>query len=337
MKKLALIFVLLLTFSIQAQDDTTASASNEVTERYVLRVFGDSVFIRGLPTRESDPVGSAFENDSLWAVGRNADGSWFEVRRPGREVNAGWISKDWVSYTFEVGQLPITDFEAGVIGPEPVFDSGFSVFVLTEATLRNRPSVRGEEIMTIPIGLTIPGFERSPDNLWVHVNYLGTTGWVAEFLMRPSADINTLVVSPEFAVTSVPVEIIPVEVQLAQVSRLRDFITPKRDLAETVANFWSLVIEREVVPCNPPGGGLEHFPLSARDVIELPELRRYTRRITTAVNDLNASIETMQRCGVYNEDELSTAFAQSVNARIIFDATLGALRNIEDNVILRSP
>lgn len=330
---------LLFSFNrpILAQDEptsgTAAASPQHDPNAFVLRVVGDSVLIRALPTRDSDYIGSTFENDNLIAVGRNIDGSWFEVRRPGRQQSAGWISKRWVSYTFDVSQLPITDLTTGMIGTEPVYNTGFSVFVLTEATLRNRPHVNGAELAIIPAGSTIPVIERTPDNLWLFVNYLGQTGWVAEFLLRPSGDVRSIPISPDYAGISIPVEIIPREVQLAQVNRLRDFIIPKRDLASSIANFWEVVATGEVVPCTPPGGSFTHYPYTPRDVVELPELRRHVRRLERAVNDLNTSIVTMQRCGVYTESEISTAYAQAINARVIFNAILGALDILERDVI----
>lgn len=317
--------------------DTAQVDSQTVDETRVLRVFADSVFIRALPTRDSEPVGSAFENDSLVAVGRNVDGGWFEVRRPGRDVSAGWISREWVAFGFDIAELPITDLTTGVTGPEPVFDSGFAVSILTEAALRDRPSINGERIGVIPVLLTIPAYERSPDNLWVQVNYLGTVGWLAEFLIRSSAPIAELPISEAFALASVPVEIIPVEAQLAQLNRLREYIIPKRDLIDSVANFWAVLQTGEVVPCNPPAGGYGYYPVTSRDVVELPELRRYTRRLNLAIDDMNAALATMQRCGVYTEGELSTAYAKAINARLIFNATLDSLDVLETDVILRNP
>lgn len=335
-KRLIFMIVILLAvmMPLTAQDEPTAAVSQEQdADAFVLRVVGDSVHIRALPTRDSDFIGSTFENDNLVAVGRNIDGSWFEVRRPGRQNSAGWISEEWVTYMFDVSQLPITDLTTGITGAEPVYDTGYSVHVLVQATLRNRPHVNGDELMTIPVGLTIPLIERSPDDLWLFVNYLGNTGWVAEFLLRPSVSIRSLPISAAYALNTLPVEIIPVEVQLAQVNRLRDFITPRRDLATSIANFWEVLGTGEVVPCNPPEAAFTHYPWTPRDVVELPELRRHVRRLERAVDDLNASITTMQRCGVYTESEISSAYAQAINSRVIFNAILGALDNLEENVI----
>lgn len=335
-KRLIFIVWLLLwpVLPLAAQDEPTAAVSQERDPNaFVLRVVADSVLIRALPTQESDFIGSTFENDNLVAVGRNIDGSWFEVRRPGRQNSAGWISEEWVAYMFDVSDLPITDLTTGVTGTEPVYDTGYAVLILTEATLRSRPHVNGDELMVIPAGLTIPVIERTPDDLWLFVNYLGNTGWVAEFLLRPSVNVRTLPISPAYAGTTIPVEIIPREVQLAQVNRLREFIIPKRDLAESIANFWDVVGTGEVVPCNPPGAGFTYYAWTPRDVVELPELRRHVRRLERAIDDLNASITTMQRCGVYTESEISSAYAQAINARVIFNAILGALDNLEENVI----
>lgn len=298
-----------------------------------VRVFVDSLIIRELPTRDSEQAGSAFEGDVLEAVGRNADGMWFQVRRPFDEVAIGWVFRQYVGFTFEVGTLPLTDAETGVTGDEEVVDTGIAAFILTEAALRDAPSINGNQIGVVPITRTIPAFERSPDNLWYRVNYLGTTGWVAEFLVRLSADADNLPVSPDFTFRAVPLEIIPVEVQLAQLERLRAYVIPLRDLADVTANFWAVVATGQSVPCEPAPGGIGYFPLTPRDVVELPELRRYTRQLNAAVDSLNRSLEIMQPCGVFTEDEHSEAYAGAINARLQFNAVLDRLDALESVIL----
>ncbi|GAB4508426.1 MAG: hypothetical protein OHK0046_00760 [Anaerolineae bacterium] len=311
------------------------SAQQTAGTDYSMNVFVDSLVIRNLPDRESEPSGSAFEGDVLVAVGRNADGSWLQVRRPGTQQVIGWVLRQYVGFTFSVGSLPLTDLTTGVTGPEPLYDTGVAIFILTEAALRDRPSDNGERIGVIPIAVTIPAIERSPDTRWLRVNYLGTIGWVAEFLTSSTADLETLPISPDFTFRTVSLEIIPVEVQLAQTQRLRDWIIPLRDLSDSLANFWDVVATGQTVPCNPPAGGFGYYPYTPRDVVELPELRRYIRRLETAIDSLNSSIAIMQPCGVFTAEQFSAAYAGAVNARVIFDASLRALDALEENVILQ--
>jgi hypothetical protein len=325
-RTIALFVLILLTAAVVSGQETTPS-ENAATA-FVVRVVVDSAFVRALPDIESEMVGSVFENDLLYAIGRSADGRWLEVHRPGNTVNTGWISKPLISFTFAVAQLPLTDLETGVTGPEPVYDSGVSMLVLTEAALRDYPSLNGRQIGILPVDVTIPAFERSPDNLWLHVNYLGNTGWVAEFLVRTTNDVTRLPVDPSLGVTTVPLEIIPVEVQIAQAQRLIDYAQPIYDLASTTATFWGDLSDSKTVRCDPPPGGLAYFGYTQRDIVELPELRQQVRRVPRAIDDLNASLEAMQRCGIYTPLEISTAYAQAINARAILSAVIGRMQMV---------
>lgn len=325
-------FILLLTLWLALTFITPTQTHAQQTTDFTVQVFVDSIFIRAAPAQDAEPVSSAVENDILVAVGRNLDGLWFQVRRPGTIDSIGWISRENVSFTFNVGLLPITDTETGLIGPTAVTDTGVSVFILTEASLRNSPDRDSERVTVVPILVTIPAIARTPDNQWFQVNYLGNVGWIAEFLVSTTGEVSLL---PGVGSSDIPLflEIIPPEVQLAQVERLRAWILANREQTTGIAEYWSLMSTGEIVPCNPPAGGLEYYPVSARDIVELPELRRYTNRLNNAIDDLNETIAAMQACGIYTADEVDTAYANAINARGLFNAILNNLDNLVENVI----
>lgn len=328
-----------LSFPVGAQELTPTPEPTPIPtldpNQYVMRVFVDSAFIRVLPDLDAQPVTSVFEDSNLVAVGRNVDGTWFEVRRPGRRDNAGWISREVVLYAFEVADLPLTDLTTGVDGPEPVYDTGYSTFVLLEAALRAQPSLDGEQIGVLPIRLTLPVIDRTPDNQWLRVNYRGTMGWVAEFLTRAKGELSAIPINPEFILAYLSVEVIPLEVQLEQLGQFRDYVTPIFDQSDALANFWALVRSGQIVPCDPPGGNYLFYPITARDVVELPELRNQERLVRQAITSINASIETMQRCGVYVPDDLTKAYAQAINARGILNIVIRYMDNLETTLLSR--
>ena len=70
-----------------------------------------------------------------------------------------------------------------------------------------------------------------------------------------------------------------------------------------------------------------------RDVRELPELQRYTPRLATAIDYLNKAIDPLTICGVLSPDLVGDARDDAINARIIFNATLDQLDNLEENII----
>ncbi|MBZ0292054.1 MAG: SH3 domain-containing protein, partial [Anaerolineae bacterium] len=141
MKKTRLGLLILLSCLILFN---TAFAQDEATRpAYRIQVFVDSAFVRAAPSAEAKPVASIFEGNVLEAVGRNADGRWFEVRRPGRVTNLGWVSDEFVSKNFTIELLPLTDSITGVTGADVIADSGFAVFVQQESTLRDGPLLEG--------------------------------------------------------------------------------------------------------------------------------------------------------------------------------------------------
>jgi uncharacterized protein YraI len=322
-KRLLLLIVLLTVSSIHAQN----------TSEFILQVLADSAFIRAAPDKEAPEVASVFENDSLTAVGRNIDGLWLEVRRPGRKDAAGWISREVALFTFEVAKLPITDLTTGLTGPEPVVDTGISVLMVGEAKLRTGADQDSAEITVIPVNLTLPVLERTPDRLWLKVNYRGTVGWVAEFLTSTSADIRDVMVSPEYALTNLGAfEIIPPEIQIAQIDRLTVWIAEMDAIARDVSTYWTLMSKGETMECRPPAGDYAYYAYTPRDIAELPELRRQVRILQQAIDDLNSAIATMKRCGVYLDKEIRAAYADAINAQTIFGVVTRQMGNLKERI-----
>ncbi|MFW5691710.1 MAG: SH3 domain-containing protein [Chloroflexota bacterium] len=324
------LLLLILTTSALAQE--AAPSDDPVPLR--ARVVVDSVFARVLPDPDAELAASLFENDILEVIGRNADGRFFQVRRPLRENTLGWLGAEFLEYTFSAGALPITDLTTGVTGETLVFDSGVSVLIITEAALRATPDVDGERVGVVALRSTIPAIERSSDGLWLRVNYLGQTGWLAEFLTRTQDDVSVLPIAEQFNVPVIPVEVIPPEVQLGQVERLRAYLLPKQAVAEAAAAFWSRVQQGEVLPCEPPAAGdYPAYSISQRDTVELPELRLLERRVSIITADLNATLQTLARCGIYSPAQIATAYAQAVNASNLITFALREMDRVESIIV----
>jgi len=283
-------------------------------QHYYLSINVDSAFIRAEPLLEAEPIGSAFDGEFLQAVGRNADGTWFEVRR-GVNAPTGWISNEVVSFSFETWRLPITS-TAGTTGPEPVTDTGLAVFVLDNTRLRSQPFVGSENLAIIPHSVTLPVIGRNQDATWVRVNYNGVTGWISASLTRPSGDLMDAPLGFELPPLTTGVEIIPPEVQLVQLERLREFITPQTELAGYLKSYWQYMYVGEILPCSPPSF-LTQFQAVPRDIQELPEMNRYLGRVKAAIDSINDSLRPLQTCGVYNADAILSARNSAINASLI--------------------
>jgi hypothetical protein len=326
---LPLLFALLLI---------TGSAAQAAGYPFTASVDVTSAFARALPAFDGEETASVFENERLEAVSRNLDGTWFEVRRPGRMNNLGWIYADALEWDFQPELLPLGDLTTGMIGPSPLtFTPEYAVFLVESPTLRTQPLRNSPRVpgVIIPFSVTVPVISRNQDGSWLYINYLGYQGWVVAFAGRPLANVMDILPAPNLPpLENVPTVVIPVEIQQAQIDRLRVFAQDRREYAAGLESFWWRVFRGEIMPCNAPPE-LLYYPYSDSDVRELPELGRLAPRIATGVDYLRTSQGLLLECGVVSPVSVVEARDSAINARIIFDATLEALLSVED-IINRS-
>jgi hypothetical protein len=311
-----------------------SSAAFAQDNNFIVRVRAESAIVRIAPSVDAQPSASVFRDDRLQVVSRNLDGLWFEVRRIGRLTNLGWIFGKVIEWDFHPEDLPLGDFVTGVIGPSPLtYRPQFGATLLEGASLRESPTRTGRFIRNVPPLVTIPVLERNQDGSWLHVNYLGYDGWIAGFTVRRTPNVLDI---PEAAglpaLETLPVVIIPVEIQQAQIDRLREFILARREMAYNLEIFWWAVFRGEVMPCDAPEA-VSKYPYTAEDVRELPELQRYTPRLGTAIDYLNDALAPFEHCGVTSPQTVIEARDGAINARVIFDATLDLVDILEKDVV----
>jgi hypothetical protein len=304
------------------------------TPPYRVQVDEDSVYVRAAPTFTAENVASLFRDEWIEVVSRNLDGLWFEVRRPGRMTNLGWVYNRTLEWDFQPELLPLGDGTTGLLGTTPVAGlPRIGVYLLEGASMRASPSRRAPLLATVPPLVTVPVLARNQTATWLLVNYLGYEGWIIVFATRDRPDLMTVPEAPGLPPPDEPaVVIIPPEVQQAQVDRLRAFILERRTLARDLEGFWWAVFKGEIMPCNPPPS-VAQYSYSPRDIQELPELQRYLPRLSEAVDLVNDAIAPLSQCGIVNPSTVGDARDDAINARIIFDATLDVLENLEEFVI----
>jgi hypothetical protein len=290
----------------------------------------NSAFVHAEPSVESPRVASVFEDQILEAMGRNVDGTWVEVRRPGRLTNLGWLPMEFLSWDFFPEALPLTNLTVGVEGPVPLTeDPGFAVYLQSGVIMRDTPSRHGNSVGSVPRFATVPVLARNQDGTWLKVNYRGYVGWIIAFTGRDLPDLMAVPVAPDAPPPDTPpVVIIPPEVQLAHIQSLRDYIIPRRALADGLVSFWLMVLRGEIMPCNPPES-ITMYQYTRSDVRELPELGRYAPQLGEAVSYLNTALDPLQNCGVVTTDDTRAAYATAINARILLDSTLEQLDSLE--------
>lgn len=335
MKRLLLAMLLLLTATslVQAQDeDATEPAEAEPPSA---TVAFDSIFARLMPSPDAEAVASLYEDNRVEVVGRNLDGTWFEVRRPARMSNLGWVLARLLDFDFAPENLPLTDLETGIEGPTPLMeDPGIAVFVNENVIMRTQPFGQGQRLPTVPAGSVVPLIARDHVGEWLLVNYRGHQGWIIGFTVRQRPEIMTVPLAPGLPpLQSGNVAIIPPEIQLAQVQRMRDFLQPRGELASRLAGFWEQVISGEIMPCDVPEYIAVALDYGPDDVRELPEIHRILPRANEGVLMLETAVAPLRNCGVIDNETLGDAYRAAINASTIINGSLGALRNLETEII----
>lgn len=301
---------------------------------FALQVKASSAYIRELPSVEAPIVTSVYMNDSLIAIGRNIDGNWLQATRLGQPI--GWISRNVVTFTFDPVLLPLTDTTTGLIGETPIIDTGFSVQTLNNATLYAEPERNAAQRLILPVFSVVPVLERTPDNQWLYVNYLGTVGWIQQFLTYSTTPLDSIPMSvtygndPRFPA----VITIPPETQLAQIDRLVAYMTPLNTLAGGVASYWRGIGNGEILECQPLNADVEYYPISEQDLVELPELRQQEYRLREAVESLNAALLPTQECGILFGVGIGDAYADALNARSIFTLITRRMESLRERIDL---
>lgn len=316
----------------EASDEATATASSDVG--FVATVEVDSGFARLHPSQDAEAVASVFVDEKLEVISRNLDGTWFEVRRPGRMTNLGWVFTELLDWEGRPEFLPLGDAVTGLSSDtaSPV-TTDYAVFIIEGVALRNYPVLeRSQRLLNIPPSVVVPVLARNQDGSRLYVNYLGTEGWIVGFAARQRNDILQVPQAPNLPpLETIQVYIVPPELQLEQIEAFRVWTQDKLVLAQNLESFWWSVFRGEIFPCQPPAE-IASYLYDDSDVQQLPELDRYAPRTVTGVRYLNASINAMRACGVVQPDDVSKARNDAINARIIFAATLQQLDNLEDQI-----
>jgi hypothetical protein len=317
----------------------TLSAQAQESEPVVFEAFVifESVYTRVAPTTESDQAASVFEDDRLEIISRNLDGTWFEVRRPGRMNSLGWIFYEMIDYdgrTFRPEFLPLGDLNTGVIGEKPLTSAPpFAVYMIGEANLRQTPSRFATIATRVPPLLTVPVVARNQDSSWLKINYLGYEGWIASFSARKLPKVLDIYEEPGLPpLETIANVIIPVELQQGQIDRLREFVTARRELAAGLEGFWWAVFKGEIMPCDAPEE-IINYPYTEQDLRELPELGRYMPQLRSAMDSLTTSRDPFEACGIIEPERVYDARNSAINAKVEFDAILERLDVLERDVV----
>lgn len=301
----------------------------------VLQIAAESAFVRTLPDPDSPAAASVFANESLYAVGRNADGMWVQVQRPVAQAALGWLDRRLAIYTFDIADLPLTDGVTGVTGNMPVVETGFTVLTISNDTpLRAGPDRVSEVLEILPAGLTLSVVERTPNQQWLRVNMLGIMGWLPAFLVQTRANIDEIPISAQYAndPALAALTLVTREQQRAQADRVLAAIDPLDALAAEIASYWQAMLNGDTVECAPQPASVMEFTATPEEIRQLPELRAQLRLLNRAVGDLNAALEATQDCGILPVSQISDAHGQALNARVLFRIARNQIQAVRDGL-----
>jgi hypothetical protein len=333
MKRVTIVLLCLLLIAGGAAAQTDPPTTDEPYRFRAVMLF-ESAFIRAAPTTSAEAVASIFQDNIVEVVGRNIDGSWYEVRRPGRAGNLGWLLAMFLDIDDGAPELlPLTDRTTGLVGDFTAVGDGAAAFAIDNLVLRDSPFVaEGRQIGRIPARSVVPVIYRNWTRTWLLVNYQGTLGWVALFNTRPSPSALRVPVAPGLPrEAEIAFEQIPPEEQRAQVARLRDYLNATIEVSRGLEHVWGQVYQREVMPCEAPPF-VRAYPYTPADSRAFPELGRYLPRLESIGGLVNASIEPLTRCGVFDRPVVRRARDSATNARLSAEATLDALRTVESRI-----
>lgn len=297
-------------------------------------VVATSAFLRAAPSDDAEAVTSVFEGEALEVAGRSADGFWLWVNRPFQPDGQAWIRRELLSAGVDLTLVPLGDNAVvTLLGDIPPTDTGYAANFIAEANLHRDPSRNAPNVALVPITSVLPIVARTPDGFWLKVNYLGIEGWVSEFLMLSGKDLSGVPLDPayendpRFAVT---MPLIPREVQLAQVDRLLAWLNTQVVVAADVAFYWSEMFNGKTMECLPAAPVPPLYPITAQDIVELPELNQEIGNINSAVEDINESIAAMSKCGIYTADQLRPPLRAAINARFVFRSVIQRMENLRE-------
>ncbi|MBK8031821.1 MAG: hypothetical protein IPK17_20525 [Chloroflexi bacterium] len=323
----------LLRFSLMVVLLTLVSLPAHAQTDFVGVVRVESAFARALPAFDAEPLASVFDDERLEIISRNLDGSWFEVRRPGRFNTLGWVFEGIMDWDFQPELLPLGDFTTGVVGPYPLTQStDDAIYVNEGAYLREQPLRRARMIMELPALITIPVLGRNQDGSWVFVNYLGQQGWMIAFAGRPIPNWLHIPMPPNLPLLETPpVVTIPVELQQAQIDRLRAFIHERYALAAGSRRSGGVCFAGRL--CRVPRRRKSSTTPTVKPMCANCRVRTLCAGGRQAVAYLNRAREPLLHCGIVGPEVTIDARNAAINARVVFDATLERLQILEDEVV----
>jgi len=154
--------------------------------------------VRNGPGLNFSILGALSQSQAVTLEGRNADGSWLQVRLPdGRQ---GWVSSVFMAANLEIASLPVITSTPVVSTPSVTTATpgvgGLATGMVINANrlnVRTGPGPNFSLLTTLPLNQLVTLEGRNADGSWLQVRLAdGQLGWVSSLYITPNLDIATL-------------------------------------------------------------------------------------------------------------------------------------------------
>jgi len=160
--------------------------------------------VRSGPGNAFNLVTRIEQGETISLLGRNADGSWVQVRLPGSQL--GWVPAPYIEANIPIASLPIVSGEGGLTPPE--LGNELAAYVIRRsANMHSGPGLNYSLIKSLERDQVMDLLGRNPDGSWVQMRLPdGQQGWVSAISIEASVPISNLPVTSNLVVTPTPGE-----------------------------------------------------------------------------------------------------------------------------------
>jgi len=144
------------------------------------------VNVRSAPNVTASVLDVISFSDTAVAVGQTAGHNWLQVQHNGA---TGWVARWVVVSSDDTSKLPVTSNNKDVTPAPGGAVAGQGIY---DVFIRSGPNINYGQVAVLPAYTSVQLLARTEESNWVRVDFQGTSGWVAAWVMIATADINNL-------------------------------------------------------------------------------------------------------------------------------------------------
>jgi len=142
--------------------------------------------VRSAPSITASVLDIISFTDEAVVIGQTAGHNWLQVKHNG---TTGWVAR-WVVITSEDTSAVSVTSPSNDVTPAPGgLVSGKGIY---DVFVRSGPSLNNGQVAVLPAYTSVPLLTRTEESNWVKIDFQGTQGWVAAWIIVATSDINNL-------------------------------------------------------------------------------------------------------------------------------------------------